>query len=58
MTTFEIGTYGGLVILTIAVADGDAGRSVFTVPMVPDEAKSIVNTIGQAIHELATEVRT
>jgi hypothetical protein len=54
VTTFEVGTKGGRVVLILTVADDDAGAiSAAGISMVPDDARALVNSLGSAIKELA-----
>jgi hypothetical protein len=51
----EVGTRNGEVILLFM---NDDGVPIINFPMLPDEAKHLVNSLGYAIHYLATEVTT
>jgi hypothetical protein len=59
VTTFEVGTKGGRIMLILSVNDDDAGAiSATGISMAPDDAKALCNAVGGAIKELAEEVRT
>jgi hypothetical protein len=57
MTGFEVGTRDGQVVLILTVTEGGA-ISATGVPMDPDEARALVNSLGEAIKDLTRMVMT
>jgi hypothetical protein len=57
VTGFEVGTRDGQVVLILTVADGEA-ISATGIPMDPDEARAMVNALGEAIKDVSRMVMT
>jgi hypothetical protein len=57
VTTFEVGTQDGLVVLTVTV-DADAGVSVVRLLLTADDARELSNCLGHGIRHLSAEVMT
>jgi hypothetical protein len=51
----EVGTVNGEVVLKF---ENDDRVPIINFPMIPDEARQLVNSLGQAIKFLTTEVVT
>jgi hypothetical protein len=57
VTGFEVGTRDGQVVLILTVTDGPAIGAT-GVPMDPDEARELCNSLGEAIKDVTRMVMT